>query len=281
MKISLRTFSSLFFTTALIAGCVLPPSSEERLTVAERMAARHMWKQEAIPTKRFVLRSYLPEKIVQQDILTVYIEGDGLAWVDSETPSSDPTPRRAIGLELALAHPEGNAAYLGRPCQFLGKEGAERCGSAYWTSKRFSAEAVDATNSALDVLKRRFGALRLNLVGYSGGGAIAALVAAHRQDVELLVTVAGNIDTQKWAHLQRISPLTGSQNPAEFREQLARIKQVHLVGNNDLVVPPAIARSYAAKFMPDHRPEVREMKGYDHNCCWTENWQSIWWAIRR
>lgn len=81
-----------------------------------------------------------------------------------------------------------------------------------------------------------------------GGGMVSALVAARRDDVLRLVTVAGNLDTHAWARLHRISPLTGSLNPSEARAQLAHLRQVHFSGATDQVVPPAMAKTFAAGF---------------------------------
>ncbi len=43
------------------------------------------------------------------------------------------------------------------------------------------------------------------MVGFSDGGGAAALLAAMRQDVTFLGTVAGNLDIDAWANLQGVS----------------------------------------------------------------------------
>ena len=43
------------------------------------------------------------------------------------------------------------------------------------------------------------------MVGFSDGGGAAALLAAMRQDVIFLGTVAGNLDIDAWANLQGVS----------------------------------------------------------------------------
>jgi hypothetical protein len=50
-------------------------------------------------------------------MLTVYIEGDGFAWLSRSQASYDPSPLNPVGLELALRHPLGESAYLARTCQ--------------------------------------------------------------------------------------------------------------------------------------------------------------------
>jgi len=115
--------------------------------------------------------------------LVVYLEGDGFAYVRPARPSRDPTPADPVALRLALAHPRTvapvNVAWLGRPCQYVT---SPRCTSAYWTDRLYSPEILDGIDAAIDQLKNHAHAGELVLVGYSGGGAIAVLLAARRHD---------------------------------------------------------------------------------------------------
>jgi len=271
----MKHFLAFALCSSLLAltACVTIPMLQERSASADTLAAARHWTRTTIATDAFDLAAWLPDKIVPAPDLTIYIEGDGLAWLSSDTPSADPTPVTPVGLQLALAHPGGNAAYLARPCQYLA---APRCAQRHWTNQRFAPEVIAATNQAVDTLKQRFGANRLNLVGYSGGGAIATLLAERRSDVVRLVTVAGNLDHRAWTAYHRISPLTGSLNPADDKAALARIPQWHFVGERDSVVPPVLAQAFAAG-MPSAR--VKTMTSYDHRCCWAENWPNIWMDI--
>lgn len=207
--------------------------------------------------------------------LTVYLEGDGLAWETPAQPSHDPTPVSPTGLQLALADPgAGPVAYLARPCQFTaGRDPA--CTEAYWTGWRFAPEVVEAAGQALDALKARFGAARLRLVGFSGGGALAALLAARRGDVAQLVTVAGNLDHRAWTVRHRLEPLVGSLNPADYRADLANVPQWHFSGARDRVVPPAMAQDFAAGLGTGSQTQVIVVPGYDHHCCWTQDWPRL------
>src|SRR3546814_2839304 len=63
-----------------------------------------------------------------------------------------------------------------------------------WTSARFSDGVIVSMSDALDRLKEEAGASSLDLVGYSGGGGVAVLLAARRRDVVSIVTIAGNLD---------------------------------------------------------------------------------------
>ncbi|MDA7087445.1 hypothetical protein PH586_13715 [Pseudomonas sp. SA3-5] len=163
----------------LLAACVQVPSPAERRAQADALATPRGWERLTLPAGDFELIGYAPARIRAGEELTVYIEGDGFAWASSTRPSRDPTPRSPLALQLALAQPAGNAAYLARPCQY-GDAQASDCSPRYWTDARFAEQVIAATDRALDALKARFAAQRLVLVGYSGGGAVASLVAARR-----------------------------------------------------------------------------------------------------
>lgn len=256
-----------------LAGCAALPSAQERKAQADNIAARHDWQPIALHAGTFDMVAYVPRHIEKGERLTVYIEGDGLAWLAADMPSPDPTPQTPTGLQLALAQPSGNAAYLARPCQYLDEDKLAQCRQEYWTRKRFAPEVVAASNIALDDLKQRFGATHLTLVGYSGGGAIAALLATRRGDVEYLVTVAGNLDTRAWTDLHQVSPLSGSLNPADYPDTLRKIPQWHFAGEKDSVVPPFLVQNFANAMENAHVEIIPE---YDHHCCWVEGWRELW-----
>jgi hypothetical protein len=258
-----------------LTGCAnLSPQS--RWQHADQLASHAGWKKLRVPTDTFILSAYVPEIPIQSDTLAVYIEGDGLAWLNRSTPSADPTPRNPVGLELALHHPEGAAAYLARPCQYAATGDVMNCRQKYWTNGRFAPEVIEASGQAISVLKQRFGATKLVLVGYSGGGAVAALVAARRKDVIQLVTVAGNLDHRIWTTEHHVAALDKSLNPADDWQSLAGIPQRHFVGERDEVVGHVVADSYTARFPPLQRPKVVTIPKFDHICCWVEQWDSIW-----
>ena len=193
------------------------------------------------------------------DLLTVVIEGDGDAHDSQGRPSADPTPKDPLGFRIAQAWPQGPVAWLGRPCQYLK---APACRPADWTTARYSEAAVAASSLAIDELKRHSGATRLRLVGWSGGGTMAALVAARRTDVVALVTLAAPLDLAAWAQWHGASPLTGSLDPAQATLPPG-IVQLHVLGRFDQVVPPALGE-----------PAARRLGGTvlvwpeKHTCCW-------------
>jgi len=261
-----------------LAGCRTVPTQDERRLHADTLAARHGYQAISIPAKPFTLMSYVPIENRFNETLSIYIEGDGFSWRTRSQPSDDPTPLDPLALRLALEHPGGNAAYLARPCQFVDAQQAD-CAEHYWTNKRFAPEVIEATNQAIDALKTRFKAQRLVLVGYSGGAAVAALVAAQRSDVTMLVTVAGNLDHRAWTTHHHLQPLSGSLNPADAIGSLRKIKQWHYVGGRDQVVPPELGQAFAARFASKDRVAISVEPDFDHRCCWAESWPKLWQRI--
>ena len=269
-----RNFIGLLLGFFALAACAhIAP--QDRRQHADTLAAAHDWRSMRLPTEKFVLAAYVPKPMPHVDVLTVYIEGDGLAWLSSSQASDDPTPRNPVGLELALRHPRGTAAYLARPCQYVDPDDARNCRKTYWTNRRFAPEVIEASDLAISALKQHFGANKLVLAGYSGGGAVAALVAARRNDVVQLITVAGNLDHRAWTEQHRVPPLEGSLNPADEWRALANLPQLHFVGERDAVINRAVVDAYASRFPLDRRPEVISVPDFDHACCWVEKWDVL------
>lgn len=265
----------LLLTNLLVlAGCVSIPTSIQRQHTIDQLASQHGWQATIISGHKFDLMTYAPPSD-HSNILTVYIEGDGFAWQTRTRPSTDPTPINPMGFKLALNHPSANVAYLARPCQYVGGHAAKGCNSDLWTTHRFSEDVVAASNDALDILKTHAAATQLQLVGYSGGGAIAALLTARRNDVIKLITVAGNLDHQAWTTFHKITPLTDSLNPADYQKQLANIQQTHFIGNKDKVIPPLLTHQFVAGLASNAKADVIKLPNHSHHCCWPEIWAEL------
>lgn len=266
---ALKTFTTLF--TLLFTACASLPTPESRLQKANSLASAQGWESLTLALENFELLAFFPRTIKPSPALTIYLEGDGHAWANSSTPAQDPSPLDPLALRLALAHPTQNAAYLARPCQYT-KAASKPCPARYWTGARFSSEVITATSQAVDQLKTRFDATQLTLVGYSGGAAVAALVAARRHDVVRLVTVAGNIDHRAWTTFHRVTPLRESLDPMQDLAALGQIPQWHFAGSHDNIVPAKLVESFTKRLPNAH---LVTMAGYDHRCCWAENWPQL------
>ena len=201
--------------------------------------------------------------------MTIYIEGDGAAWSTPYHPPRDPTPRSPIPLALASADPAPAVAYLGRPCQYLEAQSLEQCSSSYWVEKRFAPEIIEAIDAAVTKLKTLFGAQRVRLVGYSGGGVVAALLALRRPDVTALITVSSPLAVTEWTRMKGLSSLTGSLDPLHETGRLP--PATHWIGTDDDIVPVSIVELFAIS----QGGHVQKIKGYDHECCWTRNWLQL------
>ena len=249
-----------------LCGALLACAGDPRLH-ASTLAQRAQLQYERIPAGPFVLTAYT--RITRADLpLTVYIEGDGFAWRSRSRPSDDPTPRKAVGLQLAAADPGPNVLYLARPCQYTPMTLNPACTVSYWTGKRYAAEVVEALDAA--VSRRLAPGQPVQLVGYSGGGALAVLIAARRDDVIAVRTVAGNLDVGAVNRLHGVSAMPESLDPIDVASRLARTPQLHISGGRDTIVPPSIAEGYARAAGPCAR--VRVEPGMAHE----NDWSAIW-----
>lgn len=240
---------------AVLTGCATPP-----LAIEEQAQGSELTPV-VVPTSAFAIQTLQPRR-VNTVHLRVYIEGDGRAWITPYSPSLDPTPTQSLALRLALAD-HTPSAYLARPCQYVKSAG---CQPAVWTGERFNQAAVRSLSEALDALKAKFSVTSFELVGHSGGGAMALLLAAQRNDIAQVQTLAGNVDPQAWTELKQLTPLDGL-NPADFAAQLKGVPQRHFIGQQDRVVPAGVIQAYRRKVQPRCIEVVTtvadHMTGYD------------------
>lgn len=213
-----------------------------------------------------------PAAATADTTLTIYIEGDGAEWRGKYEPPRDPTPDNPLTLRLALRDPGASVAYLGRPCQYLDDAALAQCPSLLWMQGRYGEPAVTMMSAAVDLLLLAASAQRVRLVGYSGGGVMAALIAAQRTDVSCLVTVASPLDTDAWTAAIDVSPLTASLNPLALAPRLATIAQTHIAGADDALVPARALQRFTTA-LPQARLEV--LPGFDHDCCWVHAWEGL------
>lgn len=230
-----------------VGGCGSSRSVENRIIHADSLVHTSKLQPLQLKTPYFFLYSayHFPKPA---GLLTVYIEGDGRSWVSRYQLSSDPTPINPVALKLAKIDSEqdplNNIAWIARPCQYQPNKGDAKCDKKYWSSHRFSKEVIDSVDNGIDQLLEKSGATQVRLVGFSGGAAVAALVAARRDDIESLVSIAGNLDHQQVNEYHGVTPLRGSLNPKKVVKKIAKIPQMHFVGLNDEVIPQAVADDF-------------------------------------
>lgn len=262
MAVNLRLALSLCLACAL-AACATPAQRVDRLAASagfERLVV------EGNPFQHLVFVKTTEGPV---DGFHVYLEGDGTPWITHHRVARDPTPRRPLMLELMALDP-GPALYLGRPCYF----GLTRhCSPRYWTDARYSETVVDSMVAALDNIRRQLGWRgKIDLLGYSGGGTLAMLLAPRLKEASSVVTIAANLDVRGWTRLHGYSPLVDSLDPADEAALPARIAQIHLVGEKDRNVPPAITRAGAAR---QRNAKFMSYPHFDHHCCWERVWRSV------
>ena len=247
------------------------PTHKERLLRAESLTQKRDFQQLRLKSDDFSFFSYA-KNLQGCRVAHIYIEGDGFAWRTSSQISQDPTPLNPLALKLATEDERSCVIYLARPCQYIS---SKECFQKYWTSHRFSKKVIKNYEQLLDSLKREYGIESFELYGYSGGGAVATLIAAFRNDVSLLVTIAGNIDTKKWCEIHYLTPLSASLNPAEYIQEVENIPQIHLIGGDDTNVKKDVFDAYIAKAFNRDKIAYKIYPGFTHSKGWAGSWKSI------
>ncbi|WP_085758377.1 alpha/beta fold hydrolase [Oceanicoccus sagamiensis] len=255
----------------LLPACTAP-SFSELLAAADTIGNDAGFSRQAIDGGQFSLVSYQKIQSDSQE-LTVYIEGDGKSLITRTRVSLNPTPHNPLGLKLAAADTvNDNVIYLGRPCHFIATGADPECNPKYWTRYGYSADVVASLSTALDQLKADHGFTRINLVGFSGGGALVMLLAAKRDDITTIRTVAGNLDVAAFTQYHKVSPMSGSLNPADFTDKVQAIPQRHFIGSEDYVVPPQIGHSYLSQAEKTACISLRVIEGATHLSGWLQSW---------
>ena len=263
-------YYTIILTIALLSsGCVSKLSPKVRQHTADTVAQVGNLVQKKIATDDFLLTTYQRfDATADNKQMVVYIEGDGMAWISRDQLSSNPTPVQPIALKLASIDTNANVLYVARPCQYLWPQKMNRCSSKYWSNKRGSEEVISSINQAISIVKQKQNISSIRLIGYSGGGGIAALIADRRADVSEFVSVSGNLNYKLFTQTHNLSPMNGSIDPITVANQIGSIPQIHYVGADDKIIPKQIALSFSDK--------VKVISDVSH-----DNWPDKWAQILR
>src|SRR5579872_275298 len=259
------TNALLALVLLFITACASPP---ERIATLARHAGM---TQISLQGGGFHLRAFARGDPGATQ-LSVFLEGDGSPWMNRGTRiAADPTSRNPLALRLASRTP-GAVLYLGRPC-YLGHAADAGCESQLWTFGRYSDRVVSAMAEALSqyVTAHEFHAV--TLVGHSGGGTLAVLIAARVTSVDRVITIAGNLDVAAWTRFHGYLPLDSSLDPSDLPPLAPRIRELHLVGARDTEIPPRTSSRYLLR---SDQATIVAFAAYSHTCCWERDWDRIW-----
>ncbi len=252
----------------LITGCTTPT------TRLQNLAESHKFERSIVNTNGFDHLVYSANLTSTQNyaksVLHVYLEGDGTPWKYRVVAMPDPTPRDPLVLRL-MAQDAAPSVYIGRPC-YNGTSKADGCHVSMWTSGRYSKQVVRGMTEVIEGIMAENNFDEVKLIGHSGGGALAMLIAARLHAVSHVVTIAGNLDTLAWTTHHGYSRLYTSLNPAEQPDLPEHIIQWHLVGGRDNVVPPSIVKG----FIRNQKNALgTQVQNFSHGCCWESIWRNI------
>ncbi len=207
------------------------------------------------------------KKITNTKLLTVYIEGDGQAWLDRFTPSSDPTPTDPVAFKLALVDKSENVIYLARPCQYILSSG---CNKAIWTSLQYSENILNTYKNILSELSKTY--KEIHLVGYSGGAAIAIYLASIEDlKIKSIRTVAGNINPDEITQLLNLSGYKKSVNFYSIEDKIKDIPQTHYYGSKDKVIPLELHLNFKERNLKNKCIKIEQVSA-SHNKGWDDFW---------
>lgn len=246
-------------------SCSSIPSVQQRIQLFNNLTGTSSFKPVTLKAGPYSL--WGAEKLVKgANTLHVYVEGDGVTWIDGRHIADDPTPLNPIGLKLAMADKAAGASilYLARPCQYVM---SPCCSKVDWTSGRFSKVIRQAYLTALKDYQQTHNIHRIVLHGYSGGGAMALLVAPHIKGLEKVITFAALFDTEAWVKQFNYLPLEHSLNPAN-EEGLQHIAQHHYVSENDEVIPISNVYGYLWRMASSNLIRVEVLSQPTHETGW-------------
>lgn len=255
-----------------ISGCTSRFNPETRMETAINIANKANMKPASYAhASPFTLQAF--EKIQSpNDIATLYIEGDGLSWITRSQPSGNPTPLNPLTLDLAAIDPAPNVIYLGRACHYIQ---GPACQISYWTDKRFAPEIINSTMQAIDEIKTTHHINGFHLVGYSGGGGIAGILAAKRSDILSLRTLAGNMDIGLFTSNHDLTPMNGSINPSSTAAETSHIPQIHYIGEDDSLIDSSLAEKFVSRQTFGHCARITTVPDTDHKDGWKEHWAGL------
>jgi hypothetical protein len=112
-------------------------------------------------------------------------------------------------------------------------------------------------------------------VGYSGGGAVVAMLAAKRKDIASIRTVAGYMDHVALNRDVKVSQLIGSLDPIKAAPRLKTVPQIHYSGKKDKRIPGWVLKNFRNAVGTSNCITLRRVNA-THEEGWEEIWERAW-----
>lgn len=261
-----------------LAACAV--DTDINITTANQIARPAFMVERTINAGSFGLNSW--ERMHERGVpATIYIEGDA-ALIDAADKNIDlslrpnPTPSNPVALHLASRDLSKNLGYISRPCQFVKSPQEKGCDSSYWNDRQYNAEVMASYEAALNDMAARYDLTGFHLVGYSGGANIAAVLAATRQDVLSLRTVAGNLSPAFVAEYHGHNMLSkDSVLATSYGSKLATVPQHHFIGAADKQIPPGTYHSYRQAVGLSDCINYSVIQDANHTRGWIQMWPQL------
>ncbi len=253
----------------MLSSCIKTGSGGIRSFEANSFAKKHGFTKKLVKGGDFWLTTY--QHITDKNKPYVfYIESDGFINL-KDRPfqiSTNPTPLHPMLLKLAARDERPNIVYIARPCQYTEPNLNPQCDQSYWMNKRMSEEVIYSINDAIGKINN---SQKFSLVGYSGGGGIAVLIAARNKNVKDVLTIAANLDHVAFNKYHNARPMLGSLNPIDFASKIRDLPQLHVSGGRDETVPPFIGDKYiqVSNSLCVHQTIIEEVGHY-------KGWERVW-----
>ncbi len=259
-------FIRAFFCLGIALSLCSCTTLQSRINTADEIVKTAALETATLGTHPFPLFTARNSAPNNTNHMSVVIEGDGYSWVNRHILSDNPTPKDPIGLRLT-ASLDTPAIYLARPCQYVT---LAACTPALWSYDRFSIHVIRSYMDALDKLSYEHNIETFTLVGFSGGAYIATALAARRDDIVQVSTIAGVLDPADWTSFHDISPLKLHDAPDALLNASTQTRFHHLCSYNDEIAPCTLTQRFVerARALGLDNHSVTEFSGERHGSLW-------------
>ena len=234
----------------ILACCLLVTSCAKKIIIPKN------FKYNEISAGEYKL-ACLQKVTDRKSPIRIYIEGDGNAFNGYGFPTDDPTPKGTFLRRIVFNDPNKNVVYLARPWQFI-KDKDKKKNQTDWTTGRFRQKIINSTARAVKEIAKNNSVI---LIGYSGGALLSGLVIKQNSDIKIKkwITIAGVLNHTKWTEKLKLPPLKNSVD----LNILPNVKQIHLAGQKDKIVPAELTKEIVKKENLIIVPKASHNKGFE------------------